>query len=252
MLQTVALLVAAVRGVRRLGPPARRMLLRVVTRQVLFTGVEAVPLVALIAAVVGVLVIVQSAASLPDIGQSELMCELLVFFILKELGPILVAFVVAARSGAAIAAELATMTVRGEIDGLQGTGVDPLAYLVLPRVTGVAVAVASLTVVFNVVAFLGGFGFAAASRATLTFVGLTGTLFRAMEVGDILVSVVKSLLLGAAIAGICAKHGLSAGRAPTDIPRVTLRAVVSTLIACTAIEVLVTLVTTDFRSVVGG
>jgi phospholipid/cholesterol/gamma-HCH transport system permease protein len=251
MLQTVALLVAAVRGATRLGLPAQRILWRVVARQVLFTGVEAVPLVALIAAVVGVLVIVQSAASLPDIGQAELMSELLVFFILKELGPILVAFVVAARSGAAIAAELATMTVRGEIDGLAGVGVDPLAYLVLPRVTGVAVAVASLTVVFNFVAFLAGFGFAAASRATLTFGGLLGTLFRAMEVGDVAVSVVKSLLLGAAIAGICAKHGLSSGRAPTDIPRVTLRAVVSTLIACTAIEVLVTAATTDFSSVVG-
>ena len=251
MLQTVALLVAAVRGALRLGAPARRVLWRVVARQVLFTGIEAVPIVALIAAVVGVLVIVQSAASLPDFGQAELMCKLLVFFILKELGPILVAFVVAARSGAAIAAELATMTVRGEIDGLTGSGVDPLAYLVLPRVTGVAVAVASLTVVFNLVAFLAGFGFAAASRTTLTFGGLASTLFAAMAVGDVLVSVVKSLLLGGAIAGNCAKHGLSSGRAPTDVPQVTLRAVVSTLIACVIIEVMVTAVTTDFSSLVG-
>jgi phospholipid/cholesterol/gamma-HCH transport system permease protein len=251
MVQTVALLIAAVRGAIRLGLPAQRVLWRVVTRQVLFTGVEAVPLVALIAAVVGILVIVQSATSLPDFGQAELMCKLLVFFILKELGPILVAFIVAARSGAAIAAELATMTVRGEIDGLAGAGVDPLAYLVLPRVTGVAVAVASLSVVFSIVAFLAGFGFAAASRATLTFLGLAQTLFHAMVVGDVLVSGVKSLLLGGAIAGICAQHGLSAGRAPTDIPQVTLRAVVSTLIACVVIEVLVTAVTTDFSSLVG-
>jgi phospholipid/cholesterol/gamma-HCH transport system permease protein len=251
MLQTVALLVAAIRGGVRLGPPAQRVLFGVVTRQVLFTGVEAVPIVALIAAVVGVLVIVQSASSLPDFGQAELMCKLLVFFILKELGPILVAFVVAARSGAAIAAELATMTVRGEIDGLAGAGVDPLAYLVLPRVTGVAVAVASLTVVFNVVAFLAGFGFAAASRTTLTLWGLTNTLFHAMAVGDVLISVVKSLLLGAAIAGNCAKHGLSSGRAPTDIPQVTMRAVVSTLLACVIIEAMVTAVTTDFSSLVG-
>jgi phospholipid/cholesterol/gamma-HCH transport system permease protein len=251
MLETVALLVAAVRGTLRLGGPARRVLLQVVTRQVLFTGVEAVPLVALIAAVVGILVIVQSAASLPAFGQAELMCKLLVFFILKELGPILVAFIVAARSGAAIAAELATMTVRGEIAGLSGAGVDPLAYLILPRVTGVAGAVTCLTVVFNVVAFLAGFGFAAFSRATLTFAGLVGTLMHAIAVGDVLVSVVKSLLLGGAIAGICAKHGLSAKKAPTDIPQMTLKAIVSTLIACVIIEVIVTAVTTDVRSIVG-
>lgn len=251
MLETLALLLTAIRGALRLGSPARNVLRTVVSRQVLFTGVEAVPIVSLIAATVGVLIIVQSASSLPDFGQAELMSRLLVFFILKELGPILVAFVIAARSGAAIAAELATMTTRGEIDGLAGVGVDPLAYLVVPRITGVAVAVASLTVVFNVVAFLAGFGFAAWSRPALTFVGLVGTLFHAMTPGDVIFSVVKSLALGVAIAGTCARHGLSAGRAATDVPIVTLRATVSTLLACVLIEVIFTIVTTDFSTLVG-
>lgn len=251
MLETVALLLASIRGALRLGAPARAVLRGVVSRQILFTGVEAIPLVALIGAVVGVLIIVQSASSLPDFGQSELMCRLLVFFILKELGPILVAFVVAARSGAAIAAELGTMTVRGEIDGLCGVGVDPLAYLVFPRVTGVAVAVASLTVVFNVTAFIAGFGFAAASRTSLSFGGLVTTLFHAMTVGDVVLSIVKSLALGTAIAGVCARYGLSAARATTDIPRVTLRAIVATLLACVLIEVILTVVTTDFSEIVG-
>jgi phospholipid/cholesterol/gamma-HCH transport system permease protein len=248
VLSTLALLVASVRAVLHLGGPARAVLRRVSARQILFTGIEAIPLVSPIAATVGILVIVQSAQSLPDFGQAEFMGRLLVLLIQKELGPILVAFVVASRSGAAIAAELSTMKTRGEIDGLSGAGVDPLAYLVFPRVVGVAVAVASLTVVFIVVAFVAGFGFAAFSRASLTFVGLVSTLFHAMTIEDVFVSVSKSALFGTAIAGVCAQHGLSAGRASTDVPVVTRRAVVSALVWCVLLEIVVTALTIDTGS----
>jgi phospholipid/cholesterol/gamma-HCH transport system permease protein len=248
VVSTLALLVASVRAVFGLRAPARAVLRRVSARQILFTGIEAVPLVALIAATVGILVIVQSAQSLPDFGQAEFMGRLLVLLIGKELGPILVAFVVASRSGAAIAAELSTMKTRGEIDGLAGAGVDPHAYIVFPRVLGVAVAVASLTVVFILTAFVAGFAFAAASRASLTFVGLVSTLFRAMTLEDIGVAMLKSLAFGTAIAGVCAHHGLSAGHASTDVPRVTLRAVVSALVACVVLEIIVTALTVDVGS----
>jgi len=214
-------------------------------RQILFTGVEAVPIVALIAATVGILVILQSASALPDFGQAEFMGRLLVLLIGKELGPILVAFVVASRSGAAIAAELSTKKTRGEIDGLEGVGVDSLAVLVFPRVVGVAVAVASLTVIFNAVAFFAGFSFAALSRASLTMVGLWTTLFHAMELADIGVAMSKSVFMGTAIAGICAKHGLAAGRSSTEVPIATLRAVVSAIVACVLIEIVVTALTVD-------
>lgn len=251
ILSMMALLIAAVRGAMRARGGARDILRRAAFRQILFTGIEAVPLVALLAATVGVLVIVQSATSLPDFGQAEFMGRLLVLLIGKELGPVLVAFVVASRSGAAIAAELSTMKVRGEIDGLVGVGVDPLAYIVFPRVVGVAAAVACLSVVFNVVAFLAGFSFAAFSRASLTFVGLFSNLFHAMTLGDLAVFVTKSLLYGTAIAGICAHHGLSAGASSTDVPRVTLKAVVGALVACVVIEIVVTALTIDVDSLVG-
>jgi phospholipid/cholesterol/gamma-HCH transport system permease protein len=251
VLSALALLIASVRGALRLRTSARGVLRSATFRQILFTGVEAVPLVALIAGTVGVLVIVQSATSLPDIGQAEFMGRLLVLLIGKELGPILVAFVVASRSGAAIAAELSTMKTRGEIDGLLGVGVDPLTYLVFPRVVGVAVAVASLTVVFNVVAFFAGFSFAAFARESLTFSGLLATLFKALTLQDIAVFVTKSLFFGTAIAGVCASYGLRAGRSSTEVPQLTLRAVVAALVACVAIEIVVTALTIDTASLVG-
>lgn len=248
MLATVALLFAAARRSLLLKGAARAQVLRVVLRQIYFTGVEAVPLVALLGGSVGVLVILQSADRLPDFGQAVFMGKLLVLVILRELGPILVTFLVAARSGTAIAAEIGTMSVRGEIDGLAGVGIDPLVYVVWPRVVGVATAVISLTVVFNVVAFVAGFGFATLSRPTLSLGALFDTLFRAMTLADLVVCVTKSGAMGVAIAGICAHKGLSARESSTDVPRVTLQAVVSAFWACLVIELVITAAFTDLSS----
>jgi phospholipid/cholesterol/gamma-HCH transport system permease protein len=248
MLSVLALLVASFRRGLSLPATARRAVWQVTARQIVFTGVEAIPLVVLLGGSVGVLVILNSADRLPDFGQAEFMGKLLVLIILRELGPILVTFLVAARSGTAIAAELATMGTRGEIEGLSGAGVDPLAYLVLPRVVGVATAIIALTVVFNLVAFVSGFTVAAMSRPTLSIVALFETLFRAMTMTDLLLSMMKAGFMGIAIAGICARQGLSARRASTEVPIVTLSAVVQAFWVCVVIELVLTGVFTDLGS----
>lgn len=224
------------------------MIFGVTARQIVFTGVDAIPLASLIGASVGVLVILNSADRFPDFGQAEFMGELLVLLILRELGPILVALLVAARSGTAIAAELGTMVVRGEVHGLAGVGVDPLIYLIWPRVIGVAVSIVGLNVIFNTVAFVAGFQMAVLSRPTLDLLALYETLFRAMEVNDIALSLTKSLLMGVAIAGICARQGLSAQPSSVEVPRVTLQALVSTLWVVILIEFALTFVFTDLSA----
>lgn len=245
---TTSLLVASGRRALHLQGEARTAVLGVTARQVLFTGVEAIPLIVLLGSVVGVLVVLQSAARLPSVGQAEFMGKLLVLFVLRELGPVLVAFVVAARSGTAIATELGILSVRGEIDGLLGVGVDPLTFIVWPRVVGVATAVVSLTVVFNLVAFVAGFGVAAATHPTLSFVAMFKTLLGAMTLPDIGLSVLKSMMMGVAIAGVCAQHGLDVRGASTEVPVASLRAVVSAFTACIGIEVVLTLLFTDLSS----
>jgi phospholipid/cholesterol/gamma-HCH transport system permease protein len=212
--------------------------------------VDAIPLISVLAAVVGSLVVVQSVAFLPEAGQAAFMGELLVLLLLRELGPLLVAFVVIARSGTAIAAELGTMGVRGELDGLVGVGVDPLSYLVWPRMVGVGVAVISLTVVFNAVSFLFGFGVAAILNISASFDYLLETLFKSIHPLDILVSSFKSGAFGIAIAGICAAHGLAAHKSSTEIPQRSLSAVVSSLRAVLVIELVVTLLFSDLEKVI--
>lgn len=245
-MNTLAILIASVRRSWALPATLRAQLRQVSLRQVYFTGVEAAPLVMLLACAVGILVILQSADRLPDFGQAEFMGRLLVLVILRELAPVLVAFLVAARSGTAIAAELGTMGVRGEIDGMMGVGIDPLSYLVWPRVLGVVVANVALNLLFNAVAFCAGFGVATFYRPTLSLGALFDTLFRAMTLADLAVGGFKSVAMGIVIAGVCAARGLEARGTSTEVPRVTLRAVVGAFWGCLTVEMVVTLAFTDF------
>lgn len=245
-MNTLALLIAAIRRSWALPVALRVQLRQVALRQFYFTGVEAAPLVTLLAGAVGILVILESADHLPDFGQAEFMGRLLALVILRELAPMLVAFLVAARSGTAIAAELGTMGVRGEIEGMMGVGIDPLSYLVWPRVVGVMVANVSLNLLFNAVAFSAGFGVATLYRPTLSLGALFDTLFRAMSVADVAVGGCKSAAMGIVIASVCAARGLEARGTSTEVPRVTLREVVGAFWGCLAVEMVVTLAFTDF------
>ncbi len=115
------------------------------SRQILFTGVEAVWLVVVIAVLAGISVVVQAQVWLARFGQTELLGAILVTVIIRELGPLLVNFVVIGRSGTAICTELANMKVRQEVEVLDAQGVDPIIYLVLPRILGMIISVFSLT-----------------------------------------------------------------------------------------------------------
>lgn len=129
----------------------------VLARQVLFTGFEATGFIALIAVIVGALVVVQAQYWLTRLGQSNLIGPILTAVVLRELGPLLTNFVVIARSGTAIATELANMKVHGEVRALDAMGIDPFVYLVVPRVLGVAISTFCLTIIFLAVTFIGGF-----------------------------------------------------------------------------------------------
>ncbi len=124
----------------RLRPVVRDVL----WRQVYFTAVRGTPFTLLVALLVALAVAAQSPYSAAAGG--DVLGTVLVATLVRELAPLLTAWIVIARSGTAIAAELATMRIEGEVDALVGMGIDPFEYLVIPRVVGTAVAVVSLTV----------------------------------------------------------------------------------------------------------
>jgi phospholipid/cholesterol/gamma-HCH transport system permease protein len=135
----------------------RQVAFRVLVLQILFTGVEALSIVSLVALSIGAVIIVEGGTILPRFGQSSLMYSILIIVITRELGPLLTAFIVIARSGTAIATELGNMVVSHEIEAYLSVGINPIAYLVVPRVLGVTISLMALTIYFNVFGLIGSF-----------------------------------------------------------------------------------------------
>jgi phospholipid/cholesterol/gamma-HCH transport system permease protein len=222
----------------------RRTVRGVLARQVLFTGVEAIRFISLIAVMVGLVVVVQTQLWLGRVGQSALLGPVLVMAIMREIGPLLVNFVVIGRSGTAIAAEMGAMRINGEVDILDSQGVDPFIYLVVPRVLGMAISVFCLTIVFVVVSFLSGYASGLLLGAMPgPFFLFVESVFRALTPADVMNLVVKTLIPGAVTAAICCVEGLSASQSLTQIPQVTTRSVMRSVGALVVISVVVSVFT---------
>jgi phospholipid/cholesterol/gamma-HCH transport system permease protein len=209
----------------------------VLYRQILFTGVQAIPFTALIASLVAMIVVVQ--AQLGG-GMGAGVGRLLVVVIVRELGPLVVGVIVVARSCSAIAAELGNMRVGREIDSLVAMGVDPFEYLVLPRLTGVAVAVMCLTVVFTTVSLGAGAGLSALLSEKTGSGEILRLIGENLQPVDHLVVLAKTFVPGLLMAAISCHEGLSASRSVTAVPPSVTAAVVHSLAAVFVWDSLVT------------
>jgi len=144
--------VAFARGlvsVRRLRPIS-------VARHVYDTGITAIPIVALIGFLISVILAYMGAQELRQFGAAIFTVDLVTVGVLRELGVLLTAIIVAGRSGSAFAAEIGAMQLNEEIDALRAIGVDPVEVLILPRVLGLCIALPLLTVVADVIGLVGG------------------------------------------------------------------------------------------------
>jgi phospholipid/cholesterol/gamma-HCH transport system permease protein len=127
-----------------------------VARHVYDTGITAMPIVALIAFLISVIIAYMSAQQLRSFGAEIFVADLVTIGVLRELGVLLTAIIVAGRSGSAFAAEIGSMQLNEEVDALRATGVDPFQALVLPRVLGLVISLPLLTVVADLVGLVGG------------------------------------------------------------------------------------------------
>ncbi len=197
----------------------------VIFRQIFFTGAQAMRLVSLLAIVLGFLVVAQSGTQLTKFGGSDALGPLLVGAFVREVGPLVTVIVVVARSVSAIASELSSMKANGEIDGLRGSGVSPLSYLVFPRVVGGTLATTLLTMHFVWIALTVGF------VMSQFFVNIPLTKFveqvaTALTPLDIVIFFGKTTVLSALAFLIACYCGLRTSGASYEIPQATTKAVV--------------------------
>ena len=202
------------------GKTARKIL----TMQLLFTYVEAMPICCFLAAGIGTSVFMIGNTFLTALGQDKLKYDLMVLLIMRELGPILIAFIVTARSATAIATEISTMVVRHEIEAYISIGIDPISHMAAPRFLGVTFSLFFLNIYFSLVGLL-------CPAFIIQFVSTTSiadyymNLFLSLDLKIILISILKSIAFGMIISGSATLYGFSAGRASTEIPMAGLRAV---------------------------
>jgi phospholipid/cholesterol/gamma-HCH transport system permease protein len=127
-----------------------------VARHIYDTGITAMPVVALIAFLISVIVAYMAASQLRNYGADIYVVDLITVGVLRELGVLLTAIIVAGRTGSAFAAELGSMRLNEEVDALDATGVDAVEVLVLPRILGLMIALPLLTIIADLIGMLGG------------------------------------------------------------------------------------------------
>ncbi len=127
-----------------------------VTRHVYDTGITAMPITALIAFLISVIIAYMSAQQLRRFGAEIFVVDLVTIGVLREMGVLLTSIIVAGRSGSAFAAELGSMKLNDEVDALYATGVDPFEALVLPRLLGLMIALPLLTIIADIIGLMGG------------------------------------------------------------------------------------------------
>ncbi len=127
-----------------------------IARHVFDTGITAIPIVALIAFLITVIIAYLSADQLRNYGADIYVVDLITVGVLRELGVLLTAIIVAGRTGSAFAAEIGSMQLNEEVDALDATGVDPIETLVLPRVWGLVIALPLLTFIADLIGMVGG------------------------------------------------------------------------------------------------
>ncbi len=147
---------AVTAGYGRIFGSARRFRLNSVVRHVYETGLTAVPIVALIAFLISVIVAYIGAQQLRKFGGEIFVVDLVTVSVLRELGVLLTAIIVAGRSGSAFAAEIGAMKLNDEVDALRAIGMDPVEVLVLPRIFGLVIALPALTVLADAMGLAGG------------------------------------------------------------------------------------------------
>ena len=202
---------------------------RTTLNQVYFTGVDAVPVVASLASILGGLIILQSLSLLSATGNQDLLGTLMQLVVVRELAPVMTAFIVIGRSGSSITVELGNARVARELDLLDGMGIDLYRFVVWPRLIGVTAATFALTVVFAISAVLGGFGVASLAIDT-PFSAFFSIVSKSVTPIDLAVTGLKTVVFGLIVATVSTWQGMTVGRAITDVPQATRRSVVHSLL----------------------
>ena len=206
-----------------------------VVHQSILIGVNALPIIALIAFLIGLILALQSAAQLRQFGANIYVADLVAVALISEMGPLITAIMVAGRSGSAIAAEFATMQVSEEIDALKVMGIDPIPYLVVPKLYSSILTLPLLTIFANLIGILGGLVIGI-TYLDLDVISFYNEVMGAIRYKEIITSLVKSFCFAVIIVITAAYFGLRARGGAEEVGRATTTSVVVSIFMVIAVD----------------
>ena len=232
-------LIAALASPFTPGKAAARVVRHVTMSQIFFTGAQGLPFVTATALLIGATVMIQTIIAAPGLP-GEVVGKILVAVMLRELAPLVTAIIVASRSGTAVATELGTMKSGLEIHGLASLGIDPLRYVVFPRIIGMVVSVLVLAVYFGVVAICGALLVSMVVGAPSLHAVRHG-ISTALTLPDLGLYLVKGVGCGLMVGWLCCHFGMQVKSSPTEVPANSARAVVRSVLGCVLYNFAVTI-----------
>lgn len=224
----------------------RRIRLAPVFYHLEHVGLRALPILGLLSFLVGVVLGYQGIEQLEKVGAESLVVELLGMSMLREVGGLLAAIIVAGRSGSAFTAQIGTMKVTQEVDALQTIGLDPIELLVIPRILALLIALPILTFYANVVGLLGG-----ASMTYLVFEMNFLEFFRdlsiPLDIFDASLGLVKSPAFALVIAIVGCHEGMKVTGSAESVGLHTTRSVVQSIFLVIVFNALFSVIATAMR-----
>jgi phospholipid/cholesterol/gamma-HCH transport system permease protein len=199
------------------------------------------PVVMIVAIFTGMVLALQSGKELARYGQESSIGSLVAVSMCREMGPVMTAYILAGLIGSTIAAELGTMRVSEEIDALMVMSIDPINYLVLPRVLALAIICPLLTIYTNIIGVLGG---AVIGKLTPELGVNFSIYFRnamdALTIKDIYSGLLKALIFGLTISIVGCAQGLNAEGGPAGVGKATMKSVVISFVAILILDFILT------------
>ena len=197
-------------------------------------GIAALPIVGLVAFLIGVILSFQAAIGMEQFGAVSFVGPLAALGIVREMGPLITAILLAGRSSAAFAAEIGTMTVNSEVDALITGGLSPVRFLVVPRVLAGILVMPILTLYADIVSIF-------SSMLTMQiygipFINFYNGMLAAVDIEDILSGLLKATLFGVVISAVGCLRGMQTGTGAAAVGISATRAVVSSIVMIVLVD----------------
>lgn len=217
--------------------------------QTFFTGVEIFPILFVVATLFGTVVIIEVITMMGKMGFDDVVGGLMVVVIIRELGPILTAFLIAGRSGSSLTTYIGGMVINSEVDALATMGVDPIRYLVMPGLIGGVIATFIMNIVFSTSAICAGYlmtkiAIALTGNALnlqLTWDYLSTEILKALTFTDFIFIVVKPIVFGCIITTNACYQAMNIPRDIRQVPKATGRSVIKSFFYIVCADVFLSL-----------